>query len=456
MTIEQFLGILRARKILALSIFFTVIVFTLVVSLLLPKQYTAEATIALDTKAADPITGMQGGLAPGYIATQIDIINSKNTALKVVDKLGLTNMPEAHAQFMEETGGAGDIRSWFAKSILGGLAVIPSQDSNVINLNYTAVDPQFAALLANSFVQAYIKTSAEIKIAAARQNNDFFQEQLKSLKTILEKEQQKMAAYQQEKGIVNSDERLDIETQRLNEISSQLVAAQSQMFDTKSRARGGQLAPDVLNNPLIQQLKNQLTQQESKAQELAEKTGPNHPHYKQAMSQVNSTKEQLNQLMGQYAAGLNSAADNSASRQAALNAALLAQKEKVLEIKSQRAALDVLQRNVDSAQRSYDQALQRLSQTMLESRADLTNISVLQEATPPLKHSKPRTLINLIISIVIGSVLALAITMIVEFTNRSVHSQHDLEQLIGVPVLADIHDVSLKNKSVFRFVKGDK
>ncbi|NHQ85942.1 chain length determinant protein EpsF [Iodobacter sp. HSC-16F04] len=440
MTLEQFINILRARKITGISIFFAIILATLVISFLLPKQYTSDAALAVDVKATDPVTGQQvaGFLAPSFMATQVEMIASQNGALKVVDALGLAKLPEAQAQFMEATKGRGDIRNWFAESLLKGLEVKPSRESNVINLSYTATDPQFAAALANAFTQAYIRTTVDIKMASAQQNNIFFQEQLKTLQANLEKTQQKLSEYQQEKGIVATDERLDIEMQRLNEISSQLVGAQAQTFDAQARARGGQTAPDVLNNPLILQLKGQLSAQEAKLKELAVKNGPNHPHYRQALAEVTATQNQLNELMLQYSGGLSGVAGNSQSRQAALNQAMKAQKERVLELKSGRANIDVLQRNVDNAQRSYDQALQRFSQTMLESRADQSNITILKSAIAPLTHSKPRTSLNMLLAVFVGALLAVASILVLEFLNRRIRTKVDIESYLGLHVLAEL------------------
>ncbi|AMC36792.1 chain length determinant protein EpsF [Janthinobacterium sp. B9-8] len=458
MTLEQFLNILRARKRIGIAVFISVILAALILSLLQPKQYTSDAALAVDVKATDPVTGQQvaGFLAPSYMATQVEMIASQNGALKVVDALGLASLPEAQAQFAEATQGKGDIRNWFAESLLKGLDVKPSRESNVINLSYTAADPQFAAALANAFTQAYIRTTVDIKVAAAQQNNTFFQEQLKTLQANLEKTQQKLSEYQQEKGIVATDERLDIEMQRLNEISSQLVGAQSQTFDAQARARGGQTAPDVLNNPLILQLKGQLSAQEAKLKELAEKNGPNHPHYRQALAEVTATQNQLNDLMKQYSGGLSGIAGNSQSRQAALNEAMKAQKERVLELKSGRASIDVLQRNVDNAQRSYDQALQRFSQTMLESRSDQSNITILKSATPPLKHSKPKTALNMILAILVGGLLAIGIAMLVELFDRRIRSKEDIEAILGIPVLADLPLPARNKKKRFGRLLGVK
>ncbi|KAF0815386.1 Tyrosine-protein kinase etk [Andreprevotia sp. IGB-42] len=443
-----FFQVLKARRWIALPVFVLVVLVTLIASLLLPKQYTADTTVALDVKAVDTVTGQQvtGYLAPSYMATQVEIIGSMAVALKVVDAMGVVNLPEAQAQFREAGKGEGDIRSWFAGRLLRGLEVRPSRESNIINLRFTGGDPKFAAATANAFAAAYVHTIADMQTAAAQKKYDFFQSQIKGLQQNLEKSQHQLSAYQQEQGIVASDERMDMETQRLNEITTQLVQAQSLAFDAQSRARGGAGASDVLNNPLIQQLKNQLATQEAKFSEIAAKNGPNHPHYLQARAELESTRNQLNQMLGQYAGGMDNAAGNSASRQASLQQALQKQKDRVLEFKSQRARLDVLQRDVDSAQRAYDSAMQRLSQTMLESRSEQTNVTVLNEATEPMRHSRPRVTLNVLLSLFVGVVLAAGCALLVEMLNRRVRSANDLQRLLGLPVLADLSLVTSKKQ----------
>lgn len=455
MSFEQFLSILRARKWLGIGAFLFVVLVTAVISLILPKWYTADASIAIDIKAVDPISGqpITGYLAPSYIATQIDIMKSQSVALKVIETLGLDKQPEVQAQFAAATGGKGELPSWFAESLLKNLEIVPSRESNVITITYTATNPKFASLLANSFVEAYIQKTVDMKVAAAQQNNTFFQKQIKGLEESLQKAQKKLSDYQREEGIVATDERLDVETQRLNELASQLVGAQGQTFDAQSRTRGGVMAPDVLNNPLIQQLKSQVAVQESKLKELAAKDGPNHPHYQQAQAELDATRAQLSEMMKLYAGGLSGTAGNSAARQAALQASLARQKQKILELKSQRSKLEVMQHEVENSQRAYDLALQRLSQTSLESRSDSANITVIQSATEPLEASKPRVLINILVSIFLGGVLGVGFCFVAELMDRRVRSGKDIQDFLNLPVLAEIGPVVAKQR---RFVLFNK
>ncbi|HSC79159.1 MAG TPA: chain length determinant protein EpsF [Chitinolyticbacter sp.] len=440
MNLEQLFGTLMARKAILIGVLVTVLVLTFAVSSLLPKEYTATASVAVDVKSTDPVTGapVVAYTSPSFMATQVDIISSQAVALKVVDAIGIANIPDAVAQFQNATGGRGDIRQWFAEQLLRALSVRPSRESNVIVLEYTAADAAFSAIAVNAFVTAYSKTVIEIKTKSAQASSVFFQQQLGALQRNLEKAQAKLSEQQQKQGIVNTDERIDLETQRLADISAQLAGMQAQMLDARSRASGGTLSADVLNNPVIQQLKSQIAVQEAKLKELGQKNGPNHPHYRQAAAELEGARAQLADLSQQYAGSLNNAARSTASRQSALEAALQTQKNRVLELKSERSGLDILQREVDNAQRAYDLALQRFSQTSLESRAEQSNVAVLQQAIEPLDPSRPKLLLNMMLALVAGLFLGTAAALLAEIRDRRYRSRIDIEKLFALPMLVEL------------------
>jgi polysaccharide biosynthesis transport protein len=123
-------------------------------------------------------------------------------------------------------------------------------------------------------------------------------------------------------------------------------------------------------------------------------------------------------------------------REGEIKAALEAQKQRVLKLKNEQDAVAVLLREVDSAQRIYDSALLRFGQTNLESQSGQTEISVLNPATPPLKHSSPKILINIVLSLFLGGLLAVGCAIATEMLDRRVRSADDLSQLLAVPVLA--------------------
>ena len=256
MTFHQFLLILRARRKIVIAILLLTVTVTLIVSLLLPKQYTASTAVLIDVKSPDPVAGMviPGLASPAYMATQVDIINSNRVAQRVVEMLHMDKSPNIREQWIEATDGEGDLTVWLVELLKKKLDVRPSRESNVIAIEYHRIDPDFAAAMANAFAQAYIDVNLELKVDPARQYAKWFEGQTKLVREKLEQAQNALSAYQQKTGIVATDERLDHEVAKLNELSTQLTIVQAQTSDSNSKrksAENPETLAEVMQNPLI-------------------------------------------------------------------------------------------------------------------------------------------------------------------------------------------------------------
>lgn len=274
MNFGQFIAVLRARWRLAFVVFATTVVLAVVVSLLLPKQYTAVASVVVDPKP-DPLSSVLSGalMNPAFMATQVDVIQSDRVALRVVRDLKLAENPTIREQWQSDTGGEGSIENWLAELFQKNLDVKPSRESNVISVSYRGADPRFAAGIANAFVVAYNETTLELKVDPARQYSSFFDLRAKEARDQLEQAQTKLSQFQSENGVIAVDERFDVENARLNELSTQYVGLQSLASDSVSRqaaarGNGADRMQEVLNNPLIAGLKSDQVRLEAKLQEL--------------------------------------------------------------------------------------------------------------------------------------------------------------------------------------------
>ena len=447
MTAQQFFRILRARWLFMLVTVLVIVGATLGASLMLPPKYTATSTVVVDFKGIDPISG---GLLPilpitSYLATQVDIISSHNVARKAVDLLKLADNPTAKAMYLEETEGRGSIRDWLASLLLRDLKVEPSRESSVINISYKGNEPRFATAVANAFVQSYVSTNLDLKVVPAKQTNIFFNEQIESLKNTVESNQAKLSQYQRDNGIIATDERLDVENQRLNDLSTQLVAAQAQSADSMTRQRQVQefvrrglvpdTLPDVLSNPVVQGLKGNLTQLESKLNDLSSKVGRNHPAFQSVTAEIDGVRRKLVEEMRTIGGTLENSARLAQQREEQIRGALAAQRGKVLEMKRVRVDLALLMREADNAQKSYDAAMGRMTQTKLESQTTQTNIAVINEAVEPTEPSSPKLMLNSLVALFIGSLLAVGFALLRELSDRIVRSPADVIELVGIPVL---------------------
>ena len=444
MNFSEFLLILKARRMIFFVTLSLVVISTLVVNLITPKSYKAVASIVLNAKGTDPVTGLTlpASMMPGFMSTQIDIITSEKVAIAVVEKLKLTDNQAAVAKFNEATKGKGEIKTWMANLLLNNIDAKPSRDSSIVEISFTGADPEFAATMANAFAEAYQETNIQLKVQPAQKAAEFLGLQTQVLRKNLEEAQSKLAKYQQEKGLTSVGGSMDVESARLNDLSSQLVAIQNQANEANSRQQrtggSGDESPDLAANPMVQGLRMDIARAESKFSELSERLGPSHPQYQQAMAEITKLKSQLQEEKGKARSTIGGTASIHKQREAEIRAALAAQKARVLELNLTRDQLTVLQRDLENAQRAMDQAGQRFTQTTLEGSANQTDIAILNPATPPLVAAGPKVKSNTILAFFLGSLLGIFMSLTAEKMDQRVRCRTVVCELLDLPVLAVI------------------
>jgi succinoglycan biosynthesis transport protein ExoP len=445
MSLHQFLLILLARKKIILATLVATVALALGASLVLSKTYKATASVLLNYKGVDPLTGltMPGQLLPGYMATQIDIISSKNVALRVVDALRLASVPAVMQQFRDANEGRGSVRDWLADLLLKKLDIVPSRESSVVEISFKGADPQFAAAVANAFADEYQKITVQLKTEPAKKASSYFNEQTRQLRDKVEAAQARLSRYQQEKGIVSLDtNRVDVELSRLSDLSAQLVQAQSAAMEGTSRQAAASASalgsPDVANNVLIQTIRSNLAMAEGKFADTSQRYGSNHPQYLAAKAELDKVRSELAAATGTVARSVGANAQVLRQREAELREALAQQKTRVLELNRARDELGVLLKDLDSAQRAFDAASQRFSQTRIEAQSEQSDISLLNPAVAPLEPSSPRVLLNGLVAVLLGTILGVGLALLLELLDRPLRSSGDLKDMLGIPVLGTI------------------
>ena len=448
MTPQLFLLILRARYKVALFVLIVTVLTTYVVSTRLPKQYMASTSVLIDVKSPDPVAGvvLPGLIAPSYMATQLDIINSDRVALRVVKLLRLEESPAIRTQWMEATNGKGKLDLWLAALLQRKLEVKPSKESNVISIGFSGTEPSFVAAVANTFAQAYIDVSLELKVEPARQYSSWFEGQSKTLRDQLEKAQGALTSYQEKNNVLAMDEqRVDYEKSKLSELSQALTTVQAQTSDSSSKRQStsdsGTLS-DVMQSPVIMSLKSDINRLEAKLQESNVNLGKNHPQTQRAESELASLKEKLAGETKQISRSINTSFQVGRQREKELLQAIESQKKRVIDLSKERDEITVLRRDVETAQHAFDAISMKFVQTKMESQTVQTNVAVLTPAAEPTGPSKPNIFINVVASVVLGTMLGLGIAFMLELVNRRVRSAEDLMAITNLPVLASITSIA--------------
>jgi uncharacterized protein involved in exopolysaccharide biosynthesis len=286
-----------------------------------------------------------------------------------------------------------------------------------------------------------METNLELRVDPARQYNQWFNDQIKEALEVLESAQRKLSAYEQEHSILAGDGRYDVETQRLLDLEAQRSQARAQFADSSSResqAASAESLPEVMANPVVASLTTELARLKSDRSQLLERLGPNHPQIRELGERITEQSHRVAAETQRVASSLSTTSRVSEARIKEFDDAIEKQRARVFELKKHRDQIAVLQRDVENARMAYDLLIQRGKQTNLESQVQQTNVSVLTPATPPLEHSSPKLLLNMVIAVFLGVMLGVGTALLLELRDQRVRGSEDLLQYMDVPLLGMI------------------
>lgn len=439
---HQFLSILWARRWLALLIFLLTIGAGIGSSLLSPRKYSASASLLLDHSRADLLAGVgQGGNQSGaYLATQVDILSSPRVALHVARKLDLASRPEYRQAWTEESEGRITFDNWAIGKLRRMLDVKPARESNVLSLTVEAGKPADAALIANAFAQSYLDVALNLRTDPAKQVSTLFDARSQELRANMDNAKRALIEFQRANGVVVTDDRIDIELARLNELSSQLTAIQAVAAESASRqahVQGGNAEGlmEVMSNSSLVATRADLARAEARLLELGSRLGDKHPQVVEVRDSIESLRERVASETRRVAGSVGVTNSVNRSREAQMRASLEAQRAKVLRMRSLRDEGLALLRDVENARQAYEGVLGRLNQASLESRATQGTAYILSEAMPPAAPSSPKLLINVAMSLAVGLVLAVAAAILSEVIDTRVRGIDDAHLPLGLPFL---------------------
>jgi uncharacterized protein involved in exopolysaccharide biosynthesis len=317
--------------------------------------------------------------------------------------------------------------------------------SNLLLVSFASDDARRSAAVANGFVKTYLEMVLQLRTEPTREAAAWFDEQLKTLRAQMTQSQAKLNAYQKAKGILVEDARVDVESARLTELSTQLLAARNASYEAIARHKNAtellesgaalDALPDVLANAHLNALKLDLGRVEARLEQEGAVLGPKHPQYLRTTAEVQGLRDKVRAEAKKLVAGLGNAVQQTRKREQELQAAIEAQNQRLYNIKDFRVEMAAMTRDIDAAQRSYDAVLTRYLTSKVDATAKQTNVLMLAPASEPLKPAHPKVGLIAALSVVLGTLLAAGIVYVLETLDRRVRSRSDLEARLAVPSL---------------------
>ncbi len=428
MSLLQFLSILRARRATAALILLATLALSLLWFLVRPERFNAQVPVLVDVQSERVGGGFAPTLVASYLATQIDIARSDRLAQRALDLLQAGAGAPADPVLRREQ----------LRDLQEHLQVKPARESNIIHVVWSAPTAAEAARGANALARAFIEVALDIQTSPAKQGAGWYDTQVEASRRKLEAAQARLSDFQQRAGIVGP-EQVDHEIARLRELSLQLAQVQAQTTDSQSkRGLAGETVAEVMQSPLVNALKADLSRAEARLQDSAATLGPRHPQMLRLQAERDALQGRLAAETRRINGGIETTYRAGRARERELNAALQEQRAQVLALNRQRGQLALLQRDVDAAQRTFETVSANASKTRLESLATQTYLTQLAPATEPLEPAGPSLPQVLVVALIAGALLAVAGALMLELAHRRVRSVDDIILGLDLPVLASV------------------
>src|SRR4029077_11955715 len=237
------------------------------------------------------------------------------------------------------------------------------------------------------------------------------------------------------------DEKQDITTQKLADLSKAVTEAQTLMAEKEAlyrMAASGNVdaLPAARENLVIQDLLKRKTELDISYTEATHQYGPNYPKVQRLAAQQKELEEDLANARKTVIESVQQEFGTAHQRVELLQEALDKQKAEANDLAEKLVQYHILQHDAQSNKALYDGLLQKLKEAGITAGLRSSNIRVVDPALTPSSPSRPQKARNILLAILVGLVGGVGLALFREYLDHTVKSPDDVESLTGLPCLA--------------------
>ena len=488
-TLRELWEVLVRRRRLVGGVVGGLLLACLLYCLIAPNQYEASARVALRTspasalslEAPEPFGSASILSAPVQQETLANVFRSNQLAWRVITGLKLYQAPGFMGRFAgkfpdfrPETPAA-DAQEWLLERFKRRLSVQTLPRTLLIEIRFRCRDAALSASVVNALIRAYGEQESEARVQATRQAATWLESQLKESKARVDQDEQRLATFQREHGLLTTPETLANgkpgETQHtpavleIDELGRQLVAASTDRILREAQYRAAQQGdPELViaSDPrlqtesgnfataLLQQIHSHKSELEQEQAQLNIEHGPNYPRAVEISGLLQNLEQQKKaedaKLVERFRSAWQTAADREQLVRRNLEE-LTAEGMKANEAATQYAAM---REEANANHELYVRVLAKVAEAGLAAGVWSSNIAVVDAARQPDKPVAPDLPLYLLITLFAGLWLAIggaflmeslrpsvALTLVVllaaVLTGAAIHAQAPTPSTSGLP-----------------------
>ncbi|MBL0709552.1 MAG: polysaccharide biosynthesis tyrosine autokinase [Colwellia sp.] len=450
--------------------------------------YRASAKILADPQQPNANRNEQyiaSALVFLYYETQYEIINSRNIAETVVEKLGLVEKYKKTQKEIKNEPISGinktikeikteftalfskgdntkktaitdaDLKIRLAAGIQTGIEVSGGKQSQIINISYTSPDPQEAAEIINAISDAYIQFGLTSRLGEVKNTESWLGEQYVLLKEKLQDSETKLSTYRSQQGLVDTSQQQSIGNTQLQSLNNELIraqtklsAAEEQYFAVKNIQKGSKdfysLGP-VLQHKTASDMVKEKARASQKVEEFSERYGEKHPKMISARSELKSTKNNLAREVNKIVANIQKNYKLAQYQVTNINKLISKTRGNIQSLQTENFSLVSLEREVENNRRIYENFQVSLMEVSGKSEYTASNVHIIDRATVPITPFKPNIKLIIILAGVFGIFFGIVLAFMREALDNTFKTPDAIEEKLKIPALGITPVVKKKN-----------
>jgi len=411
-------------------------------------RYSAEAKILIEsgeseiTRAGTGTEEVRALLDSEGVASQVQLIGSRDLATTVVDSLGLASLKEFNKprflpgfdQMLVRIGlgrpvPEGSVEERVLQRFADRLDVFSIDKTRVITVGFSSTNPQLAAQVANAVADEYLALEREARRSTNADATRWLESQIAELRTKVTSAEAKVEAFRTEHGLFSGGQNnTSLAQQKLNDLNAELarlVAARSAAeakadMVRKSLASGATPdVPDVRDSQLIQRLREQQVALRAQIAQLSATLLPAHPRIRELNAQLGDLDGQVRREVTRILQSLDGEAATARAREADIGQDITRAKAATGQTNNDEVELRALEREATAQRDLLESYLKRYREA--SSRQDgnylPADARIISRAAVPLEPTFPKKLPITAAATVALLLLAIAVIMIRELTS---------------------------------------
>ncbi len=325
-----------------------------------------------------------------------------------------------------------------AGSLLGGLVVVPKQNTGILTIAMESTNPRLSADIINALMVEYQAVTIEEKNVATQNSLQFIDKALNERQKELDSITQTLVSYQKANNIIDPQAQANNYLSRVEDAYKSEQVQRIQLNNALQiqdyvRSNDQGLVPSSLgiDDPSLNGFIASYNKAQLERKELLENAQPGHVIVQQKSEEItalrNKILENVKNIKTSYDRAIKDLQSSSGDAITQLQT-LPNKRQDVLNI----------QNSLSSKLLIYNQLLSKRDELGITLASTISNTKVMQEALPDFTPVKPDRRSTRILAFFIGLLIPTIIIILLEVLNDKVNSRHDIERLTDATILGEV------------------